>query len=326
MADESKKRKATDLQPLASPSVLLNNHLQQWGIKSTVSMSSSGPAHSPTWSAATNTTSLLQFDPPAETFTSSNKNAAARKYHQNVLMRVQAADLLGRQFAPGDFMRSVSVSDDSNFIDLCTDQAVAGRALILIRPSRGEYKHGTFEDEVHAFGTRNKGGHVGFDAERDIISSRTTLLQIADEIAVLLFRPAPTCKMLPTCLNELLTDKDIQKTAVDFQQDDKYLRVDFGLDCNPAVDLQVKAAKYGFEHRVSTELLASYFLNVDIKKDKGVKKRFSESLYDQNLTTQHKKYGAVDAIIAYELGRKLTEIEENDDGKKWKRRVVVGAI
>jgi hypothetical protein len=156
MADEAKKCNAIDLQlpfsgpthpsstdplqpptvvpqPLASvdPSALLNNYLQPWGFKraNMVSMSSSGLAHLPTWSAATNPTSLLQFDPPAKTFTSLNKNAAAREYHQSVLLRVQAADLLGRQFAPGDFMRSVSVSDDANFIDLCTDQAVAGRAL-----------------------------------------------------------------------------------------------------------------------------------------------------------------------------------------------------
>lgn len=312
--------------------VVLNRLLSVWNLPDVgklLSLIETGPKHATSWTAVCKPSTVLQFLPPAKAVVAPTKKAAKREWCVYILDRVQRADLMGHYIALGLLIPPI-FDGDAIFIELVVHQPEAGRALIFNHLCRDEYKQITFEEEVQAFITRNKGYHVGFDAERDTGNNRTTLIQIADEFAVLLFRPSPGCDSLPPCLEQLLTDLEIQKTVVDMTQDNAALKNDFKLACNPMVDLQDITTKFGFGTKPGTKLLASYFLGCDIKKDKNTSKQFSVAVYDKDLTQQQKEYSAEDAIIAYELGAKLREIEEGTPEEKekkkelWQRRVIVG--
>ena len=151
---------------------------------------------------------------------------------------------------------------------------------------------------------------------------------------VLLFRPHPRSTSLPTCLAKFLEDTTITKMVVDDTADSKGLKADFGLACGTVQDLQGVASGFGFavihpetkkiiDTKPSMELLASYFLRYDMVKKKEISLSFTEESFHVPLTALQRQYGTMDAIMAYEIGRKMASIRAlpPDQQRKWVRKI-----
>ena len=200
-----------------------------------------------------------------------------------------------------------------------------GTVVKLRRMARDDSKEGSFDDEVYALIDRNMGGVIGFDCERDAKTNRTTLIQLADASVVLLYQPPLLSQELPKALAQLLRNPSVSKMVVDKSQDLKYLKADFKVSCDGMEDLQERALEFGF-FKANTKVLADYFLRYDMTKEKGTAMTYSEASLTMRLSAAQIKYGALDAIVAYELGMKLLSIHATDSRASWSRCVYFGEL
>jgi hypothetical protein len=268
----------------------------------------------------------IRFDPPLTPGTGSKKQSASNAIACEALHRLEEAsplkDALPLTRPP---LASCIVEDGSRIVDLLiTDSAITGKGLKYSRGD-GDSKEETFEAEVRQLRERNQGGFIGFDCERDPGTQRTTLIQVGDSTAVVLYRPKPGGTSLPQCLAGLLLDDNVTKMVVDDTGDSKFIKKDFDLTCAAVMDLQKAVQFLGFR-QPGMQQLASYFLRVDVPKIKEISLQFTEGSFDQELTLPQKKYGTEDAIMAYEIGKKVAEVRAAPvtEHQRWKRQFYVG--
>jgi hypothetical protein len=199
----------------------------------------------------------------------------------------------------------------------------SGNVVKLRRMAADDGKGASFDEEVYALIERNSNGFIGFDCERDTHTQRTTLIQLADDFVILLYQPPRISEELPAALAQLLGNSLVTKMVIDQSHDVKYLKIDFNVACHGVLDLQEMAKEFGF-FKASTEVLAEYFLRYSMTKDKETAVSFTERSLTKRLSAEQIRYGALDAVVAHELGRKLLSIDATNTRNGWNRCVYLG--
>jgi len=290
-------------------------------------------ADTTTWKAAPVGSLHLEFPGPQPVAgTGSRKNDAieAALYANQIVERLEKSDLLGRDDqCVVDFFLS-PWPEGSALHPLEDSKCAQGQCLVFSRRAPlSDLKVDTIDDVIELFVRFNTshGGGVGLDVERDFQTQRTTAIQVADINLVFVFRPYPECKHLPQSLQDLLTNPQIVKFAVDIKQDNKFLQEDFQTMAIPVSDLQEGAKAFGFlsKNKPGIGLLSAYFLGFQMQKNKPISMSFTVENLSDELSRQQQEYCVTDAIIALEVGLKMVEIGSMHENVRttWARRVIV---
>ena len=278
-----------------------------------------GPAHDPVWQVQYTENDWMRVTPAVKAIVGSKTSQLKHELSKTLIAMVNRGhwwNYYTRPFFPSPVLWNESPQE----CKICTD---LGSVVKISRMATDDAKEVSFDEEVYAFIDRNMDGRVGFDCERDPATQRTTLIQLADAFVVLLYQPPLLSRVLPEALTQLLRSSSVKKLVVDMSQDLKYLKADFDLDCDGMLDLQEMALTFGFA-KASTEVLAEYFLRYNMTKEKETAVTYTEASLTRRLSAAHIKYGAMDAIVAHELGMKLLSIDETDTRANWSRCIYLG--
>ena len=278
-----------------------------------------GPDHAPKWQVLYSETKWMRVTPAFAPIVGLNTKQLKHTLSKALIAMVNRGHWWDYYTRP-HFVSPVLWNEPPHECKIFTD---LGAALKLNRMVPDDAKEFSFDKEVYAFIDRNMNGRVGFDCERDTTTQRTTLIQMADARVVLLYRPPLHSRVLPEALTQLLRSSSVKKMAVATSQDLTCLKADFDLDCDGMVDLQETALEFGFTE-AKTEVLAEYFLRYNMTKEKETAVTYTEVSLTQRLSAAQIKYGAMDAIVAYELGMKLLSIDATNTRANWSRCVYFG--
>jgi hypothetical protein len=272
------------------------------------------------WKMWIDQSDFLKINPPMAVVYGPNSKVLKKELTELLISRINSGKIRivdGRpQFDPKELWPG------TNAPRMCTMMPGWGEVLKICRLStacdEGQTLHNALSDMVE----RNRDGRIGVDIEREPKTNITTLIQISDASIVLLFRTNRHIRPLPNALAIFFQNPKITKLFVDPANDIKFLFRDFNVSCAGVVDIQKLAVDYGFV-KASTEVLAKYFLRYNLVKDKTTKMQYTMASLERPLGEDHVKYAALDAIVAYEIGKKMDAIDSSGARNIWTRQLVL---